>query len=85
MEAPVVPLMATTSPRETFWPTLTRGRGQVVVRGLQAVAVVDDHAVSAAVRVPAIEGHGAAGGGMDAGAALGGVILAAVELPRDRR
>ena len=50
---------------------LDGGRGQVVVGGLQAVAVVDHHPVSAAVRVPSVEGHGAAGCRMDGGSALG--------------
>src|SRR4029453_15606230 len=62
-------------------------RGQVVVRGFETVAVIDDHPVPAAVRMPSNEGHLAAGRGMDRGSALRHVVLAAVEFAdgaRDR-
>ena len=42
--------------------------------------MVHHNAVAAAVLVPADEGHGAAGGSQDGGAALGHVVLAAVEV-----
>ncbi len=55
---------------------------QMVVRGDEAVAVVDFHAVAATPRVPA---HGPDHPGVDCvdeGAARRGEVLAPVELPR---
>ena len=80
MEAPVVPLRATTSPRVTVWPSCDGGGRQVVVRGLQAVAMVHHYAVAAAILVPADERHGAAGSSQNRRAALGHEVLAAVEV-----
>ena len=55
---------------------------QVVVRGDEAVAVVDFHAVASTPRVPAHGPDHAGVGRVDEGAAVRGEVLAPVEFPR---
>ena len=52
---------------------------KVVVGGDEPVAVIDFHTVSATPRVPANCPHHSGVGGVDTGAALGGIVLAPVE------
>ncbi len=55
-------------------------RRQVVVRGLEAIAVVNDHAVASAVLVPSGERNLAGGRCVHSRAALGNEVLATVEV-----